>query len=179
MHFCAKGQRILQKYGGRTSVSIFGAAMYVPMFQTNHDRYRVAVPSKECYNDTMGNNLRLTKRLAKTLVKRMRQNGGGTVLFDAPMGTGKTTFISFAVKYLNRKIKPSSPTFSIINKYADNIYHADLYRLEDTPKDIGLYDLLVPNNYVFIEWAGNLDIPSAIHIKINVKENGTREFIID
>jgi tRNA threonylcarbamoyl adenosine modification protein YjeE len=96
------------------------------------------------------------------------------------MGAGKTTLVSFIIKYLDKTLTPCSPTFSIINKYTENIYHADLYRLCGAdPERVGLYDLLKPDNYVFIEWAEGLDISNAIRIKIDVKEDGNRVFIID
>jgi tRNA threonylcarbamoyladenosine biosynthesis protein TsaE len=123
--------------------------------------------------------MKAIRSTAKKIANRLKRNNGGVVLIDGVMGAGKTVLVSFIVKYLNKKIKPSSPTFSIINKYTENIYHADLYRLNGAdPVNTGLYDLLTPQNYVFIEWAGDLDIQNAIRVKINVKEDGSREFII-
>lgn len=101
------------------------------------------------------------------------------------MGAGKTTLVSAVMKYINKNIAVSSPTYTIINKYSDNIYHADLYRLLQNETDInaaitntGLYDLLDSPNTVFIEWANDFDIPNALKVQINIKENGKREYII-
>ena len=46
-------------------------------------------------------------------------------------------------------------------------------------QSIGLEDLMVAGNYVFIEWPNEMIIPNAIKVTIQVKENGNREFIID
>ena len=125
-------------------------------------------------------NIQATRSLAKKIAKTLRSNNGGVVLLSGVLGAGKTTLISLIIKQLDRSIRPSSPTFTLINKYSDHIYHADLYRLEGKGiEDIGLYDLILPGNYVFIEWGGELKIPNAIRVNITVKEGGTREFIID
>jgi tRNA threonylcarbamoyladenosine biosynthesis protein TsaE len=152
-------------------------------------------------------NLRQTKALARRFAKKLRDRSGATVLFDAPMGAGKTTFISFVIKELNRKIAVSSPTFSIINKYANNIYHADLYRVDGGDlENTGIFDIIAESgNFVFVEWADKLGplppatspshacLPPAIsssracpptaaslfRVKINILEGTEREFIID
>lgn len=79
-------------------------------------------------------------------------------LFDAPMGSGKTTFIKAVCTKLGVKNGLSSPTYSIVNEYeAENgqkIYHFDLYRLRDVSElyDLGFEEYLSGNAYVFIEW---------------------------
>lgn len=100
------------------------------------------------------------------------------------MGAGKTTFISAVIKHLNPTARVSSPTFAIINKYAENLYHADLYRVNAAgTENTGIYDILADKgNRTFVEWAGDLIVPPAtenvIKIKINILEGGGREFII-
>lgn len=113
------------------------------------------------------------------------------MLFDAPMGAGKTTFISFVIKFLNPEAVVSSPTFAIINKYADNIFHADLYRVDSAGiENTGLFDIIADeNNFVFVEWADKFENAQAgrlralanplFRIKINILEGSRREFIID
>ena len=69
-------------------------------------------------------------------------------LFDASMGSGKTTFINALCKLLQIDEVSSSPTFSIINEYESKIvgtvYHLDLYRLKDEQEaiDAGVEDVL-------------------------------------
>lgn len=78
-------------------------------------------------------------------------------LFDAEMGSGKTTFIKELCKQLGSTDNFSSPTYSIVNEYHAgivSIFHFDLYRLKNSTElmDIGFHDYLKPNAYVFIEW---------------------------
>src|SRR5690348_17181749 len=73
--------------------------------------------------------------------------------FHAPMGAGKTTFIStLCADVLGIKENISSPTFAIINQYyspAGNIiYHMDLYRLKSEEEAIqaGVEDAITNGN---------------------------------
>ncbi len=80
------------------------------------------------------------------------------VAFDAPMGAGKTTFISALCAHLGADpLEVNSPTFAIVNDYATpsgSIYHFDLYRLKDLGEvmDIGLEDYLHSGSLCLIEW---------------------------
>jgi tRNA threonylcarbamoyladenosine biosynthesis protein TsaE len=79
-------------------------------------------------------------------------------VFRGAMGAGKTTFIHALAQHLGVHDAVSSPTFSIINEYltdsGDHIYHADLYRINDSQEaeDIGLDELLQSGAVFFIEW---------------------------
>ena len=123
------------------------------------------------------------KTLAHAFVKAMQRRGGTVVLFDAPMGAGKTTFIRECVKALGARIPATSPTFSIINKYDKNLYHIDLYRVEDVAELLNseFHEIISGRGFVFIEWAQKFKInypADAIHVKIEVEEDGTRVFDI-
>lgn len=132
-------------------------------------------------------NLSATRKAAQQIVHRLQQNDGGVVLLHGAMGAGKTTLVGEIVRILCPTAIPCSPTYTIINQYAGNIFHADLYRLwenenqtwENIMQSIGLEDLMVAGNYVFIEWPNEMKIAGAIKVTIKVKENGTREIIID
>jgi tRNA threonylcarbamoyladenosine biosynthesis protein TsaE len=134
--------------------------------------------------------LRRTKALAKQFAGNLRARNGAVVLFYAPMGAGKTTFISFVIKELAPHAAVSSPTFSIINKYTDNIYHADLYRVgRGELENTGIFDIMAQDgNFVFIEWADKFEAEvfigpppatSLFRVKINILGETEREFIID
>ncbi|MCQ2382161.1 MAG: tRNA (adenosine(37)-N6)-threonylcarbamoyltransferase complex ATPase subunit type 1 TsaE [Clostridia bacterium] len=138
-------------------------------------------------------NLNQTRQFAHQIAHQLQQNNGGVVLLSGPMGAGKTTLVSEIVHVLCPAVVANSPTYTIINQYAENIFHADLYRLVENDREnavcddakinqvmesIGLLDLCVNGNYVFIEWPNGLNLPHAIQIKIKIKENGDREFII-
>jgi len=132
-------------------------------------------------------NLRKTQQFAKQIAHRLQQSNGGVVLLHGDMGAGKTTLVGEIVRCLCPEALPSSPTYTIINQYAENIFHADLYRLWENENQtidaimegIGLADLLVDGNYVFIEWPQNLKLANALEITIQVKEDGNREFIVN
>ncbi|MBO4823385.1 MAG: tRNA (adenosine(37)-N6)-threonylcarbamoyltransferase complex ATPase subunit type 1 TsaE [Clostridia bacterium] len=139
-------------------------------------------------------NLRTTKMVAHQVAHRLQQNNGGVVLLCGAMGAGKTTLVGEIVQILCPTAQPCSPTYTIINQYAENIFHADLYRLWESEgvatvpdqvainqimESIGLLDLCIAGNYVLIEWPNGIDFPQAIHITINIKEDGNREFIVD
>lgn len=50
------------------------------------------------------------------------------------LGSGKTKFTEGILKYFGKENEISSPTFTIVNEYHTenvNIYHFDVYRLED------------------------------------------------
>ena len=132
-------------------------------------------------------NLNATRKTAQQIAHRLQQNNGGVVLLFGAMGAGKTTLVGEIVRILCPTALPASPTYTIINQYADNIFHADLYRLwenenqtlESAMQSIGLEDLMVDGNYVFVEWPNEMIMPNAIKVTIQVKENGNREFIVD
>ncbi|MGJ8684819.1 MAG: tRNA (adenosine(37)-N6)-threonylcarbamoyltransferase complex ATPase subunit type 1 TsaE [Nonlabens sp.] len=80
-----------------------------------------------------------------------------TFIFNAPMGAGKTTLITAMCKQLGVTDEISSPTFSLVNEYQGSqrdIFHFDLYRLEDEEElfNIGIEDYLSKNAAIFIEW---------------------------
>ncbi|BAO56242.1 tRNA (adenosine(37)-N6)-threonylcarbamoyltransferase complex ATPase subunit type 1 TsaE [Nonlabens marinus] len=86
-----------------------------------------------------------------------------TLLFNAPMGSGKTTLITAICKKLGVTEDISSPTFSIVNEYKGSngiIYHFDLYRLNsiDELHDIGAEEYLESPALKLIEWP-DLSIP--------------------
>lgn len=114
----------------------------------------------------------------------LEQNPERVILFEAEMGTGKTTLIKALCKALKVEDTISSPTFSLVNEYettnGEPVYHFDFYRLksEEEALDFGLEDYLYSGNYCFLEWSEK--IPNLIPdkhtiIKIQVLENGNRE----
>ena len=85
--------------------------------------------------------------------------GRGPVCFLAPMGTGKTTFISALCEALGVDDTVNSPTFAIVNEYysrrwEEPVYHFDVYRLRslDEARAIGLEDYLSSGRLCLMEW---------------------------
>jgi len=59
---------------------------------------------------------------------------GDIIILSGNLGAGKTKFVQGILKYFGLENEISSPTFTIVNEYTNsniNIYHFDLYRLED------------------------------------------------
>ncbi len=117
----------------------------------------------------------------------LEQNLEKVILFEAEMGTGKTTLIKELCKVLKVEDNISSPTFSLVNEYhtakGEVVYHFDFYRLksEEEALDFGVEDYLYSGNYCFLEWSEK--IPNLIpdkhtRIEIQVLENGNRELEI-
>jgi tRNA threonylcarbamoyladenosine biosynthesis protein TsaE len=108
--------------------------------------------------------------------------------FYAPMGAGKTTLIKAIVQALGGKDNVSSPTFGLVNEYADKNgellgYHFDFYRLEDENEamDMGLEDYLNTKGWVFMEWPEkipNLVPIDAQIIKIEILNEKTRKLLL-
>ena len=80
------------------------------------------------------------------------------VAFYAPMGAGKTTFITALCNRLGVKDAVCSPTFTIVNEYlsssGDSIFHFDFYRITKPSEalDIGLEDYLYSGSLCLMEW---------------------------
>ena len=101
------------------------------------------------------------------------------VAFHAPMGAGKTTFITALCRVLGvREDAVSSPTFAIVNEYltsaGQTIYHFDFYRITKTAEalDIGLFEYLDSGCLCLMEWPENIEeiLPEEtlkVYIKVN------------
>lgn len=106
------------------------------------------------------------------------------VAFYAPMGAGKTTFITAVCKALDvQEDAISSPTFAIVNEYRGGdgapIYHFDFYRIErpEEALDIGLYDYLDSGELCLMEWPENIEglLPEeTLRVHIVVNPDGSR-----
>ncbi|MES2629416.1 MAG: tRNA (adenosine(37)-N6)-threonylcarbamoyltransferase complex ATPase subunit type 1 TsaE [Bacteroidota bacterium] len=121
--------------------------------------------------------------LARQLVPEIRKHR--IVLFNAVMGTGKTTLIAELCRQLGCTTEASSPTYSLVNEYesADGIVcHFDLYRLKSMEEamDIGFEDYLDSGNICLVEWpdvAMGLISQSCLEILIT-RENQRRTYTL-
>ncbi|MCH5242456.1 MAG: tRNA (adenosine(37)-N6)-threonylcarbamoyltransferase complex ATPase subunit type 1 TsaE [Muribaculaceae bacterium] len=108
-------------------------------------------------------------------------------LFEGEMGSGKTTFIAEVCRQLGADDDFGSPTFSIVNEYADRngnpIYHFDLYRI-DSPRevfDMGAEEYFNSGEICLVEWPdrlGNLtpDDARTVSIIVNADDSRTLRF---
>lgn len=74
-----------------------------------------------------------TKKLAKFFASKL--NKGDILVLSGELGSGKTKFTEGFLSYFGLEDEISSPTFTIVNEYKKddtNIYHFDVYRLEDS-----------------------------------------------
>ncbi len=80
------------------------------------------------------------------------------ILFDAQMGSGKTTLIKEVCMQLGIEGQVASPTFAIVNIYisnlGDEVYHFDLYRINKAQDafEIGFYEYIDSGNICLVEW---------------------------
>ena len=110
--------------------------------------------------------------------------------FEAPMGTGKTTFIKKLCESMGTLDVVNSPTFAIVNvydveqPYKGEVYHFDCYRLKDIREamDFGAEEYLYSGNYCFIEWP-ELIAPllpeETVWVKIQTLPDGNRQLTLN
>ena len=70
---------------------------------------------------------------AKNYAKNLKP--GDIIVLSGELGSGKTKFVQGVLENFNLQDEISSPTFTIVNEYNSdtvNIYHFDVYRLEDS-----------------------------------------------
>lgn len=107
----------------------------------------------------------------------------------APMGTGKTTFISALCKLLGVEDTITSPTFAIVNEYfgtrwSEPIYHFDFYRLcdLDEARAIGVEDYLYSGHLCLLEWPEIVEplLPDDVTVvRLEELPDGSRRLTID
>lgn len=129
-------------------------------------------------------NLEALHHTAQTLLDLAQ--GHRIFAFYAPMGTGKTTFITALCEVLGIKDVINSPTFAIVNEYAlphaqpeEVAYHMDCYRLDklEDALNVGFADYLSQGRYCFIEWPEVIEalLPEdTVRIKMYEGEHGER-----
>ena len=110
---------------------------------------------------------------------------GDVVLLAGDLGAGKTTFVKGLAAGLG--IDPaevSSPTFTLLHEYRGGrltLYHADLYRLDNTAtEDLGLEETGVRDGVLAIEWPDRLthDMAGARLVRIELVDDATRRITI-
>ena len=103
------------------------------------------------------------------------------------LGSGKTVFVKGLAKGLAvpKEFMITSPSYTLINEYPGRIplFHADLYRLSNAIdiESTGLFDTLVADGVLAIEWAERLDqqrLAQDILIHFDIRKDDTREISI-
>ncbi len=95
-----------------------------------------------------------TKNFAKSLASHLKKQD--IIVLTGDLGSGKTKFTEGILSYFGLENEISSPTFTIVNEYQKddiNIYHFDVYRLEDSSE---FYEMggeeYFENGICLIEW---------------------------
>ena len=124
------------------------------------------------------------ERLPEAAARFIQEAEPGRVYaFRAPMGAGKTTFISEVCRRLDTADEPNSPTFSIVNEYDTlrwgKIYHLDCYRLDSAEEafDAGIEDYFNSGATCMVEWPERIEelLPDdVIEVSIEVLPDGSR-----
>lgn len=134
-----------------------------------------------------------TARLGRALAGALSASGQShLVLLEGDLGAGKTTLARFLAEALpgGDKAEVSSPSFTLCNIYptSPEVWHYDLYRLEDGPPSEEILDALEyfsenggnAENPVLmlLEWPERLDsafLPaSRIHCRLTAAQNDRR-----
>lgn len=125
-----------------------------------------------------------TQSLAAMLAQK---NPTGSLWLSGDLGAGKTTLTRYLLQALGHTGSVKSPTYTLVEPYiigGREVYHADLYRLQD-PEElefIGFFDYFNhPNALVIIEWAskaGTLLPTPDITVDITRLDDDQRQVVI-
>ncbi len=120
-----------------------------------------------------------TVALGKEIAKVLPENG--VVAFFGELGAGKTTIIKSIASTL-AKIDPSevtSPTFSYMHIYPNDVFHFDLYRIRDEKEFIFMgFGEYLRKGICLIEWAERIRpiLPeNTLRIRIRHVDENIRE----
>ncbi len=135
--------------------------------------------------DIISNSEQETIELGKKIASNLKK--GDIIVLSGELGSGKTKFTEGVLTYFGLQEEISSPTFTIVNEYNTqklNIYHFDVYRLNDIDEfeAIGgeeyfekgaciiewgeMIEEILPKNYIKINFSRNLDYENKRDISI-------------
>lgn len=115
-----------------------------------------------------------TKEIAKKLASKLENKD--IVVLSGDLGSGKTKFTEGFLSYWGLQDEISSPTFNIVNEHNKNntnIYHLDVYRLEDKGEFYAIGGTeYFSTGICVIEWGELIeDILPKNYIKINFSKD--------
>ena len=116
-----------------------------------------------------------TKDIAYNLASKL--NVGDIIILSGDLGSGKTKFTEGFLSFWNLEDEISSPTFTIVNEYSSNninIYHFDVYRLEDLDEFYAIGGTeYFDKGICIIEWGELIEQILPKYIKINISKDDT------
>ena len=119
-----------------------------------------------------------TKEFASKFASKL--NKGDVIVLSGDLGSGKTKFTEGFLSYFGLENEISSPTFTIVNEYHKNdinIYHFDVYRLEDSSEFYAIGgDEYFEKGICIIEWGELIEdaLPKK-YIKIDFSRDSENE----
>ena len=125
-----------------------------------------------------------TIKIAMTFAKMLSK--GDIVVLTGKLGAGKTKFTEGFLSFYGIQDEISSPTFNIVNEYPANnvnIYHFDVYRLEDSDEFYAIGgEEYFEKGICLIEWGEIIkDVLPKNHLEIKIEkdENFENKRILD
>jgi len=120
-------------------------------------------------------------KAANDILQLMLEGEGKLAFLYGDLGAGKTTLVKEIAKQLGTKDETSSPTYSLVNEYKTekgNLYHIDLYRINDTHEaiDMGIEEYIDGEYFCFVEWPQVIELLPDSYWKIELEaiENEVR-----
>ncbi|MFT2010566.1 tRNA (adenosine(37)-N6)-threonylcarbamoyltransferase complex ATPase subunit type 1 TsaE [Pontibacter sp. 13R65] len=122
---------------------------------------------------------------ASVLIEQARQEP--VVVFEGPMGAGKTTLIKEFCRQMGVTENVSSPTFALVNEYetaeGSLIYHFDFYRIKEEREalEIGALEYFDSGNMCLIEWPSlipNLLPDTYLHVSMQPAAEGEERIMV-
>ena len=101
------------------------------------------------------------------------------ITMNGNLGAGKTTITKGIGKAMGIKRVINSPTFTIMKIYEGilNLYHLDVYRIENSESDFELEEFFYMGGVSVIEWSNNIKdlIPTdAISLEFEIQDDASR-----
>ena len=115
-----------------------------------------------------------TIELGKTIGAELQK--GMVIVLTGDLGSGKTKLTEGILTYFGLENEISSPTFTIVNEYKTpkfDIYHFDVYRLEDSDEFSAIGgDEYFEKGVCIIEWGELIsDVLPKEYVKINFSKD--------
>ncbi len=122
--------------------------------------------------EVLSNSPNETESFAESLGKALK--GGEVIAYFGGLGMGKTRFTAGLAKGMGISDDVSSPTFSLVHEYGEDmkLYHFDMYRITtfDDLCSTGFFDYLDWGGVLAVEWSENIEnaLPEEKLIKIEI-----------
>lgn len=127
-----------------------------------------------------------TKLIGRKFAKDLKK--GDVIVLTGDLGSGKTKFTEGVLQFFGLENEISSPTFNIVNEYVKedvNVYHFDVYRLEDEDEFYAIGgEEYFEKGICLIEWGEMIEsaLPNKyiqISFTRNLEDENLREIVIE